>query len=252
MKSPIRSPLQSKSLRSLKSLIPIGSNVTSFMLYGGDIELGLAQSGRRVHAYTNKHVIYEFWATLKEDKEKILSAVDEFYPQIDSVLFHYLQESWPQFGDCYIRSAFFFMLNRCSERGEISTGKINKNHFNPVALNYLKNFQGMNFYPRWDKKENPLDMLSQLPNADCTVFPMGEFNYNLFEYGKSRGYEMTSVNHRELCERVGELNMKIIIVYPKHPQLFKMYGNYNIQMIDKNGRQTDAKDKCQELVIANF
>jgi hypothetical protein len=107
------------------------------MLYAGDLELALAESDRVVTAHTPKQVIYEFWSALKKDKERVVSAVDEFYPQLDSLLFHYLQESWPQIGDPYMRAAFFFILNRCSEAGEISTGRLSPKRFNPVSLRVL-------------------------------------------------------------------------------------------------------------------
>tara|TARA_Y100000310_G_C20637928_1_gene792250 strand:+ start:734 stop:1468 length:735 start_codon:yes stop_codon:yes gene_type:complete len=244
--------LESKSLRGVKKLIPPDSTLSSFALYSGDLEISLSQAGRTVVSHTNKYVIYEFWATLKKDKRRVIAAVEEFYPQMDSLLFHYLQESWPQFGDPYIRSAFFFLLNRCSERGAISTGRINKSYFNPIALNYLKNFDGGNFYPLWDKEDNPLEGLSTAKHTDFILLPVGKFSFNLFEYGKSRGYEMTSINHRELHERATQSDKKMIIIYKKHPHLFRLYSDYNIQMIDKHGRDTDKKDKCEEIIIVNF
>jgi len=252
MKSPIRSPLQSKSLRTLKVLIPEGSKVSSFMLYAGDLELALADSDRVVTAHTPKQVIYEFWSALKKDKERVVSAVDEFYPQLDSLLFHYLQESWPQIGDPYMRAAFFFILNRCSEAGEISTGRLSPKRFNPVSVAYLKNFKGVNFYPRWDKEENPLSALPTAKDADFVLFPVGKFNFNLFEYGKSRGHEMISLNHRELHERMRKTDNKMILIYKPHPQLWRMYAGYNIHMIDKYGRTASNRDNCEELIIANF
>tara|TARA_Y100000034_G_scaffold75404_1_gene90593 strand:- start:890 stop:1648 length:759 start_codon:yes stop_codon:yes gene_type:complete len=252
MKSPIRSPLESKSLRIIKELVPVESTLSSFMLYSGDIELSLSRAGRTVVAHTNKQVVYDFWASLKKDKEKVIAAVEDFYPQIDSVLFHYLQESWPQYGDAHTRAAFFFILNRCSEYGEVSTGKMDKSHFNPIALNYLKNFEGTNFYPLWDKEENVLDTLSSAKQTDFTLMPVGRFSFNLFEYGKSRGYETTSVNHRELYEKMQQTDRKMILIYKKHSHLFRMYQAYNIHMIDKRGRVVNKKDECEEVVIANF
>jgi hypothetical protein len=222
------------------------------MLYSGDIELALAQSNRTVVAHTNKHVIYEFWAAVKTNKEKVAAAAQEFYPQLDSVLFHYLQESWSQFGDVYTRAAFFFLLNRCSEYGKISTGGIDKARFTPESIRYLKNFEGSNFYPFWDKEEDALEGLSLATHTDFILLPVGKFNFNLFEYGKSRGPEMTSINHRDLHAHAQSIEKKMIIVYQKHPRLFQMYSDYNIHMIDKYGRTTQDRADCEEMVIANF
>jgi len=222
------------------------------MLYAGDVELALARSNRTVIAHTNKHVIYEFWAAIKTNKEKVVAAVEEFYPQLDSMLFHYLQESWPQFGDVYTRAAFFFLLNRCSEYGKTSTGGLTKTHFTPESIRYLKNFEGINFHPFWDKDENALEGLSVATHTDFILLPAGKFNFNLFEYGKSRGHDMASINHRDLHARVQSMDKKMIIVYQKHPQLFQMYADYDIHMIDKYGRPTSNRDNCEELIIVNF
>ena len=252
MKSPIRTPINFKSAAELKKIIPYNSTVSSFFLYGGDLELSLAAAGRGIIAHTNKHVVYEFWSTLKKDKNKIIAAVESFYPQIDAVLFHYLQESWAQFGDPYTLAAFFFILNRCSKCGQVSVGELDKKNFNIIALNYLKLFEGDNFYPVLDARENALEALVTAKQTDFILLPVGDFSFNLFEYGKSRGYEMTSVNHRQLHQRVKELDKKWIMIYRPHPRLFEMYKAYNITMIDQYGRPCDKKDNCEELLIANF
>ena len=45
---------------------------------------------------------------------------------------------------------------------------------------------------------------------------------------------------------------KCVITYFKHSQLFKIYKDYNMTMIDQYGRETDDKKKCTEVIIANF
>lgn len=252
MRSPIRSPIEYKSAHHLKQLIEPRSRVSSFFLYSGDIELALAATDRELIAHTTKYPIYEFWAALKDNKERIVAAVEDFYPRIDPLLFNYLQEAWPQLGDPYTRSAFFFILNRCSQHGDVSMGNFDRKRFNPVSLNYLRRFKGEYFYPVLDKEENALDALSTAKTADYLLMPVGKFTHNLFEYGKSRGYEMTSINHRELRARTKEIDKKWILIYKKHTQLFRMYKDNTIYMIDQYGRVTDNKDKCEEMIIANF
>ena len=63
---------------------------------------------------------------------------------------------------------------------------------------------------------------------------------------------MASINHRDLHARVQSMDKKMIIVYQKHPQLFQMYADYDIHMIDKYGRPTSNRDNCEELIIVNF
>lgn len=252
MTTPLRTPGDFKSTSALKQLIPINSTVSSFFLYDGAIELALAQLGRGIIAHTHKPVVYEFWVTLKNEKNKVAAAVEEFYPKIDSVLFHHLQESWAHVGTPITRSALFFLLNRCSKEGMVSTGAIDKSYFNPLALNYLKNFDGTNFYPVLDNNANPLEAIFSAKQTEFILLPVGKFNYNLFEYGKSRGYDMTSINHQELHEMAQQIEKKWIILYKPHARVYEMYKNYNIRLIDKYGRDCSKKDDAEELLIANF
>ena len=252
MKSPLRDRIEFCSGGALKRLIPEESKVSTFLLYGAAMELSLARSGRVVVAHTNKYPVYEFWRYLKEDAAGVTAAANEFYPQIDGEMFYFLQQSWATVGTQCIRSALFFLLNRCSEKGTASMGKIDKSRFNPVALSYLRNFDGENFYPLWDDLENPLDALNSQPGMDYIVIPAGRFNFNLFDYGKSRGYDMSVFNHRELHKRVKEIDTKTLIVYKKHSQLFSMYNDCNIHMVDKYGRFTNKREGAEEMIIANF
>ena len=45
---------------------------------------------------------------------------------------------------------------------------------------------------------------------------------------------------------------KIVLLYKKHPALFTLYANHNIQMVDAYGRLTGDMEKCEEVIIANF
>jgi hypothetical protein len=233
-------------------MIPPESTVSSFFLHGGNLELSLAAAQRTIVAHTNRHAVYEFWHVLKQDKEGVVAAVNEFYPKIDSLLFYFLQQAWAEVGDPVTRSAFFFILNRCSEQGTISSGKIDKNNFNPMALSYLRNFDGTNVYPLWDDLENPIEAIESAKETDYMLFPAGKFSFNLFEHGKSRGYDTTSFNHRALHQAISETQKKAIVIYKTHPQLFNLYHDHNIRMVDKYGRITLDRDVCEELVIANF
>tara|TARA_B100000700_G_scaffold303028_1_gene374073 strand:- start:1185 stop:1943 length:759 start_codon:yes stop_codon:yes gene_type:complete len=252
MKSPLRVAHQFKGTSVVKKLIPPESDVSSFLLYDGTMELALAAAGRRVVAHTNKYRVFEFWKALKENNQAVAAAAEEFYPKIDTELFYFLQDNWSAVGNERTRAALFFILNRCSDSNQVSAGVLDKTQFNPISLSYIKNFDGNNFFPLWDNAENCLEGLHNARGADYLLIPAGRFSFNLFEYGKSRGAEDASFNHRELESRIQTLNKRVVIVYKYHARLFKMYEKYNIRMVDKYGREVKKRDVAEELVIANF
>ena len=126
------------------------------------------------------------------------------------------------------------------------------NSFNPIALSYLKNFKADNFYPFLDKCEDPIEALATAKRTDYILLPAGNYNFNLFEHGKSRGPDTALIDHRKLHETLKTIDKKWLLLYKSHPILFKMYNDHNIIMVDKRGRKVSNKSNCAELIIANF
>tara|TARA_R100000315_G_scaffold23324_1_gene8676 strand:+ start:963 stop:1721 length:759 start_codon:yes stop_codon:yes gene_type:complete len=252
MKSPLKDTVEFKSAAALRRMIPASSTVSTLLLYGATMELSLARAGSKVVSHTNKYPVYEFWKCLKEDSISVAAAAQEFHPQIDSELFYFLQQSWAQMGNPFMRSALFFLLNRCSNLGSASAGKIDRGAFNSLALGHLRNFKEDNFYPLWDQTDEPLSVLDSNSQSDYWMIPAGKFSFNLFEQGKSKGCDMTTFNHRELNKRASESGEKLVIVYKTHPHLYKLYKEFNIKMVDMRGRITTDHKECVEMIIANF
>ena len=252
MKSPIKESNKFRSLRELKRMIPRGSIINSFLFFDGGLEFNLSASGRFIVAHTHKDVIYEFWQCALEDSPRVAGLAKSLCPIEDPNTFHILQERWPTYDDPYARAALFFILNRCSESGMISAGRLAYKNFNPVALGHLRNFSPVNFYLKRDDHQDLIKNLKEVDERDYVLVPVGAFNYNLFERGKNRGYEMTTVHHQQLYEAMQEREKKWVILYKPHPQLFKLYDNYNIKMINKSGLITTDRGDCEEVLIANF
>ena len=188
-----------------------------------------------------------------ENPKRVAELSEYFYPIGDEKLFHVYQENWPTYKDHYTRSALFFLLNRCSESGWISSGKFDDANFNPVTLSHLKKFSPKNFFLTLDKADTLNEALATSEiQGEYLLLPVGRFDNNFFEHGKSKGYEMTTILHKELCETLRESEKKWVLVYKTYSQLFKLYNDYNITMLDKYGKYTTEKDKSEELIIANF
>jgi len=233
-------------------MIPKGSVVESFLFFGGHLEFSLSSADRFVIAHTHKYVIYEFWHCAIEDSVRVADISQTFFPIDDPNIFYIFQEKWPKYPDPYTRSALFFLLNRCSATGEISAGHLSDHNFNPLALSHLKNFNPKNFYITLDADQDLVGNIQKAQQGEYLLMPIGDYNYNFFEYGKNKGYEMSVVHHRRLHEALEESKKKWIILYRPHPQLEKMYADYNIKMINRHGHLTTKHDECTEVLIANF
>jgi hypothetical protein len=253
----MRSPLKeanggSKALHTVKALIPAGSIVNSFGLFDGNIEVDLAFNQRFVIARTSKYVIYEFWHTLLHNPMTVAQIAQSLFPVKQEAIFNILQENWPKYKDPHLRSAIFFLLNRCSDTGLLSAGQMTNESFNTLALTMLKNFKIDNFHLLFDQDEDLGHLLSEIPVEEYVIFPGLNFSFNLLDHGKIRSFETTPINHAELKKAIDTLEHKILLIYRYHPRLFSLYKDYKTMMIDKYGQQTTNDKKCREVIVANF
>jgi|TARA_Y100000034_G_scaffold106684_1_gene135570 site-specific DNA-adenine methylase len=253
MKSPIKESVNNfKCLPVLRDLIPPRSVVNSFLFFDGNIEFSLADSNRFVIGHTTQYVIYEFWDCVIKDPERVGKMSNFLFSEIESNMFHIFQETWPKHKDPYLRSAIFFLLNRCSENGTISSGKFVPRNYNPLSVAKLNKFKINNFHLVWDGSEDFLEGINNAPKADFTLLPVGKFSYNFFEHGKNRGFEMTSIDHKKLFKTLTQKKDKWVVIYKSHSHLYKLYKDYNITLVNKYGKIITDKSSCEEVVIANF
>lgn len=252
MKSPLKANISYKSLNCLKQLIPEGSTVSSFLLYDGAIELSLAECGRTVVAHTNRRILYDFWQELMIAPVDMAALCKNMKESMLQPEFELLQETLPTYTERNIRAAFFYMLNRCSDNGFVSCGRIDKSKFTAMSIAHLKKFRVERFYPFYDNTDDALGGISRASKTDYLLIPAGKYNFNLFEHGKSRGYEMANVNHRQLYNLLREMKRKWVVLYKNHPRVLKLYEDYNMTFITKYGRPTNNRELCEEIVIANF
>ena len=253
MRTPIKDlRYVTKSLSALKKIIPPESRVETFLLFSGNIEINLAEADRRVTAHTTKLVIYDFWKSMTEAPEIIAEIAEHIYPFEDEKLFNVFQEKYHKSKDPYVRAALFFLLNRCSSDGMISHGKLESKNYNPVALSHIKRFNPINFNVEYDDCDDFMETIRHTEDADYIFLPVGKFGYNFLEEGINRGPEETSVYHKDLKEVVGATTIRTIINYQYHPEVLKLYKDYDIMMLDKYGRQTSEEETAEELIIANF
>jgi site-specific DNA-adenine methylase len=205
-----------------------------------------------VIAHTNKYVIYEFWRCAIDDPGRVCDLAASLYPLKEEQIFRIFQENWVKYKDPFLRSAVFFVLNRYSTHGSISTGDFKEDNFNPLALHHLRNIDLPRFHLKLDQEEDFLQSAAAIEEADCLLFPVGAYSSNLFEEGKAAGFEETKIYHKRLGNFFKNSKKKCVLMYFKHNNLFKTYRNHNIIMINEWGKITDKKENCKEMLIANF
>jgi hypothetical protein len=223
MRSPIKDlgPTFYNTLSTLKQIIPEGTVTSSFLFFAGNLEFNLAEANRSINGGER--------------------------------LFKTFQKEWLNCRDPFMRSAMFFVLNRSSSTGHLSSGAHEEDGVNAINLSYLNNFNPVNFNINWMQEEDFLVMLDeQKIKGDYFLIPAGKFNYNFFEEGKNKGIEETTVQHKELCERVQQLKQRTIVLYKFHPAILKLYKDFNVRMIDEYGRQISKREECKDLIITNF
>tara|TARA_Y100000310_G_C20637852_1_gene792194 strand:+ start:1135 stop:1902 length:768 start_codon:yes stop_codon:yes gene_type:complete len=255
MKSPLQDKVRaSKALRCLKEKIPQGSIVQSYLFFAGNIELGLSQANRFIIGHTNRPVVYEFWKCAEDDPRRISQIARSFLPIDDSEAFQLFQQTWTSCSDPYIRSALLFLLNRSTESGTVSSGKLMLNSFNPLAFSYLENLKLDNFHIILDEGEGYPELTRNFytDEAEILLVPACVFKRGLSGRGKLRGPEETIIDHRKMQKTLQETEQKWVILYKKYPEILELYADHNIIMIDAYGRETKNQKRCEELVIANF
>ncbi len=171
MKTPLKIPTrQFKSLSTVKKLIPVDSIVHSFLMFDGNIEVPLSNDGRTVIAHTNKYVNYEFWSCLKENPARVAEIADHFDKIDDKNIFYILQQTWPTYADPYVRSAYYFLLNKYSDSGYISHGEFTPENYNPVALVNLKRLPLQNLHVQLDQQEDFIDSMNRIDTLCDYIF----------------------------------------------------------------------------------
>ena len=242
------------ALSYLESIIPAGSLLDTYCIYLGASELLLAED-RHVRCFTNSYVVYEFWRCIIDEPQKIfeLLTCDDFSFDAPEY-YNVLQERWFTYRNPFLRSALFFMLNRCSETGLISCGELNQTNYTPLAIADIKKFKPPeNFSVQYIKQ--PGAEVSTLvdfeTNSDYIYIPAKNFSYNLFEEGRSYGPEQTRVNNRELKSLLNS-NKNIILHYNSHKALPNFFKKFKITMINKYGKVVYDERNSQEVIVANF
>ena len=245
MRSPIKNlKTQTNSISKIKEMVPKGTVVQTYPFYDGNIEFSLSESDRFVVGCTKSPVVYEFWKYAFEDAKRVAEISEQLFPILNENTFDIIKEEWHSYKDPFIRSAFFFLMNRCSTMGMITQGELDTVNFNSIALNNFRTFEVQNFHPLYLEEEKEYQ---QLKSADISVFNPGNYYVDFLDNEQVIGLEESPFKHTKFLKQFK--SKPAIFIYQYHPRLSKQKG-YSKIYLDQYGRET-TEQNAKEIILHN-
>tara|TARA_B100000700_G_scaffold255727_1_gene288613 strand:- start:574 stop:1338 length:765 start_codon:yes stop_codon:yes gene_type:complete len=254
MQSPLKDlRFKNAAIKTLKNIIPKNAVVDSYGLFAGTTELSLSSVERTVRAHTEQDVVFQFWSCLIVDPARMCSILGDpafkFYGEAEFVI---LQENLPLYRDAFVRSSLFFLLNRCSETGQISCGKFNVENYTAHSVNQIRRFIRPKQFSVHKQQNAIFPIEKSKVDGEYVLFPTLKFSYNLFESGRSRSYDSHAVNHQRLKKAMSNTSRKVILVYKYDPRVETFYKDFQKRYVDNYGLPTNNSENCEEIIVTNF
>lgn len=245
MRSPIKNlKVKTNSFSILKTLIPKGAVVQTYPFYDGTLEFSLAESDRYAIGCTKSIVVHEFWTYAMKDPKKISLIADKMFPVVNENTFDILKTNWYSYKDPFVRSALFYLLNRCSSIGMITHGELDTKNYNPISLNELRTFKIENFHSLFLQQSEDYQTL---PNSDFNLFSGGNYFYDVLNTEQVVGLEESPFHHTKMLKRF--TSSPTIFIYNYHSRLAKM-KNWDKIFLDQYGRIT-TEQNAKEIILHN-
>jgi hypothetical protein len=247
VKTPIRNPYgATKANKIIEQIIPVGSVVSSYGFYSGEVEFNLSNRERFVSSHTSKKSIYEFWQTIFEDPNPTAEIASRILPLRDEKEFSVLQERWNEYKNPDVRAALFFLLNNCSDSGYISKGSMDIKNYNPVSLSRLKKFIKPQHH-HLSLIEDSLSHMQSNEKSDYILIQLEKYKIDMLTEGINRGPEEEYLVFTEVLRALQD---KKFIILTKPSSMLNNMKESKLLFIDKYGRQTYERE-AEELIIYN-
>ena len=244
MRSPIKNlKSQTNCFSAISELVPKGSVVDYYPIYSAELCIKLSKADRFVIAHTANYVVYEFWACVMEDPERVSKIAETFYPNLNENTFDILKKNWYSYKDPFVRSALFFLLNRCSNLGMITHGELDTKNYNAFALRDLKSFKVDNMHINFLKEKSIQDF-----NKNISIINAGKYRVSFLENEQVLGEEETEIKHSKILRDME--SRRAIMIFKPHRALLKI-SKYEKILLDRYGKQTADFSKTQEIILHN-
>jgi len=248
MKTPIRSPLgNTKATALVEKFIPVGSVVSSYGFYSGDVELYLSNRDRFFISHTTQPALFDVWRTIMDSPLAAAQVASRVLPLKDEKDFPILQENWHKFSNPDVRAGLFYILNNCSDTGYVSKGEMDTKNYNPISLSRLKKFvKPHNFELRCiDDLHTSLKEADNI--ADLTFLHVERYKKNFLIEGVNMGVEEESL---DLSEVIPLMRDRKYVILTKPSKQLKDITDGNFVYVDAYGRET-TEEKAEELILHN-
>ena len=248
LKNPLRYPGdKSKAISIILKHIPRDTmKIVSPFFAGGGLEVSLVNKGYKVLGYTGYKSLYEFWTCLLDNPHHMSEIGQHFYPIEDEDVFYLMQEKINDHSDVFVRAALFYVINRCTEYGTVSTGKLMKDHpkFNEYGLQVLKTFKTDKLKVSHSSYSDAIENASSFVLCCAPKYSSTDLigNANLAIPERPR------INHEHLY---GLLHAKKqwILLTAYHENLIEIYKKYDIIYLDAQYMTTS--NKPSNILITN-
>jgi hypothetical protein len=254
LQSPLRSPYRLGCAEFLKGFLSSRRAVHCFLPFSGELEISLLRDGFDVLMHTNNFPIYEFWACFKTDPFRIAAHATSLHRNMNSDLIHLFQKDWIAQRDPYVRSALFFLLNRYSQTGTISSGRLRLHNYRPTSLLPLNQCDKriLELKINYHNTEDSLAGLAGVSPDECALIIPGEFAGGFMDLQYREGHEAYSYTHRNLKRAAQESGAPFVMIYKAHPGVLHLYSDCNIVFLNAAGEQTEHHKYAAEYIITNM
>tara|TARA_R110002020_G_scaffold97644_2_gene232686 strand:+ start:198 stop:977 length:780 start_codon:yes stop_codon:yes gene_type:complete len=252
--SPLKSPDGFVCGSYLKELIKPTKAIRTFLPFSGEVELALLADNRDVIIHTNNYVIYEFWSCFRTDPVRISDQAQSLHRRTIPGMIKTYQQDWPGVRDPYLRSAIFFLLNRYSETGTLSSGNVSMNNYSPMCLNNLRRCDESVTQIKilYHKTEDYLEGIDECPADGVVLLMAGQFNGGPLGRRSNNGHETYDINHRNLKKRLVSAGKDFVLVYKAHRGLPHLYKEYTTILLNKFGKVTKNIALAEEMIITTL
>jgi len=252
MKSPLKPLHNTISSSIIRDKIGQKKIIDSFFFFDGNYECMLAANNNFVIGHTSAYVVEEFWSSLREERQWVEGVCGDVHKVLNEPIYELLQETWHKEDTLFIRSALFFLLSRCSEKGLPSSGIFNVDGFNTLALKYLKQLSLDNMHFIHHTPEKPMDMIVPSRPQSIVLVNAGRYDYGLTQGTANHGIEEAPINHKKLAQKLLSLENRWLVNYQFSAPLLSLYRDATIILVDEYGNTTLDPSTAREVVIANF
>ena len=194
--------------------------------------------------------VQEFWECLKNDPDRLIEIIKFTlkYEYFDERFFHYMQENFQTNIDVFVRSAQFYVLNRCTEDGQIFGGKfIDTKYINELAYFNIKNLDLLNLSVDMHEGASSLKIIETLQSDNYIVATPPGFSYRLLPAAQVDTLLNPNIDHAELASQLSTKN-RWMIICNYHKKLEEIYNNYNINYFNEYWKESDPA-AAKEMII---